>query len=87
VKIIAGSIISGIGLLTEMLSEWLHLFFYAAFKIAEGTLAAGSSGYIINPPYNNPENVQIFLGTRIIIWLFIIFGVFLIVWGLREGKR
>ena len=78
---------AGTGLFIEVISEWLHHFFYATYKIAEGTLAAGSSSYVISPPYTSPENVQIFLVTRICIWLFIAFGIFLVAWGLIEGKE
>jgi len=85
-RTVAGAIMASIGLFTEVISEWLPHFFYATFKIAEGTLAGGS-GYVISPPYTSPENVQIFLVTRIFIWLFIAFGIFLVVWGLKEGKE
>ena len=85
-KIIAGAIMASISLLAEMINEWAHHFFYAVFNIAKGALA-GSSGYTISPPYTTPEQVQIFIVTRIIIWIFIVFGIVLIIWGLREKKQ
>ena len=84
---IAGASMASIGLFTEVISEWLPHFFYVSFKIAEGTLAAGRGNYVISPPYTSPEGVQILLLTRIFIWLFIAFGIFLVVWGLREKER
>ena len=82
-KIIAGAIIASISLFTEMMNEWLHHFFYAMMNIAKGTLAL-SSGYTIVSPYNTPEQVDIFLIARIIIWVFVALGILLIIWGLWE---
>ena len=78
---LAGAIIASAGLFTEVLNEWLQHFFYAVYKIAESAPAAGTT---TSPPYTTPENVHIFMFTRIFIWLFIAFGVFLVVWGFKE---
>ncbi len=85
VSIIAGSILTGLSLLAEMINEWLHHFFYAAFNIAKGTMLKEGS-FDPKPYYEGPEAVQIFIGTRIIIWIFIAIGVILLIRGLREPR-
>jgi len=81
---IAGAIMASAGLFTEVLNEWLQHFFYAVYKIAE---SAPEGGTYTSPPYTNPENVHIFMFTRIFIWLFIAFGIFLVAWGFKERKN
>ena len=86
-KIIAGSILAGLSLLAEVVNEWLHHFFWAAFNIAEGVMIEGAGQFGPGPYYpRGPEAVQIFIGTRIIIWMFIALGVALIIQGLQEAK-
>ena len=86
-KTIAGSILAGLSLLAEVLTEWLHHFFFAAFNIANGIMIEGAGEFDPGPYYpQGPEAVQIFIGTRIIIWIFMALGVALIIWGLREAK-
>jgi len=34
-RTVAGAIMASIGLFTEVINEWLHHFFYAAFNLAE----------------------------------------------------
>ncbi len=86
-KTIAGSILAGLSLLAEVLNEWLHHFFFAAYNIAKGTMLEGAHEFAPGPYYSQgPEAVQIFIGTRVIIWLFMALGVVLIIWGLRETK-
>jgi len=86
-KIIAGSILTGLSLLAEVVNEWLHHFFFAAFNIANGVMIEGAGEFSPGPYYpQGPEAVQIFIGTRIIIWIFMALGVALIIWGLQEAK-
>jgi len=85
-KTIAGSILAGLSLLAEVVNEWLHHFFFAAFNIARGTMLEGGGRFSAHSFYAHPETVQVFIGTRIIIWIFMALGVVLIVWGLLETK-
>ena len=85
-KIIAGSILAGLSLLAEVVNEWLHHFFWAAFNIAHGVMIEGAGQFGPGPYSQGPEAVQIFIGTRIIIWMFIALGVALIIQGLQEAK-
>lgn len=85
-KTIAGSILVGLSLLAEVANEWLHHFFFAVFNIAKGTMLEGGGSFSAPPFYAHPETVQIFIGTRIIIWTFMVLGVVMIIWGLLETK-
>jgi len=85
-KTIAGSILAGLSLLAEVVNEWLHHFFFAAFYIAKGTMLEGGGSFSAPPFYAHPEAVQIFTGTRIIIWIFMALGVVLVIWGLLETR-
>jgi len=85
-KLIAGSILAGLSLLAEVVNEWLHHFFWAAFNIAHGIMIEGARQFGPGPYSQGPEAVQIFIGTRIIIWIFMALGVALIIQGLQEAK-
>ncbi|MEJ2265961.1 MAG: hypothetical protein P8X95_21145 [Anaerolineales bacterium] len=91
-KVIGGSILAGLSLFAEVLNEWFSHFFYALFQIARG-MALGAGGFSTPPAYANPYmsgvsgfGVQIFILTRILIWVFMALGILLVVWGLREKK-
>jgi hypothetical protein len=84
-KMIAGSILASLGLMAEMLNEWLSHFFFAAFNIAKGTMFTGAGNFVTPAAYADAENVQIFIGTRIVIWLLIALGFALLVWGIKEA--
>ena len=87
-KIIAGSIISSLSLVAEVINEWASHYFYTFFTIAKGEALEGGGSFIPPSAYINSiadgYGVDIFILTRILIWLFIAFGIALIVWGLRE---
>ena len=89
-KIIGGSILAGLSLLTEILNEWLHHYFFAAYNVAKGISLEGSGSFDAGPYADafmlqgSPQSFHLFIIVRIIIWLFIVGGVALIVWGLRE---
>ena len=84
-KMIAGSILTGLSLMAEMFNEWLNHFFFAAFNIAKGAMLEGAGSFITPAIYADAQNVQIFIGTRIVIWLLIATGVALLVWGIKES--
>jgi len=86
-KTIAGSILAGLSLLAEVVNEWLHHFFFAAFYIAKGVMLEGAGEFSPGPYYpQGPEAAQIFIGTRIIIWIFMALGVVLVIWGVLETR-
>jgi len=85
-KTIAGSILAGLSLLAEVVNEWLHHFFFAALNIAKGTMLEGGGSFSAPSFYAHPETVQIFTGTRIIIWIFMALGIVLVIWGVLETK-
>jgi len=60
--------------------------FWATFNIAHGVMIEGAGHFGPGPYSQGPEAVQIFIGTRIIIWMFIALGVALIIQGLQEAK-
>jgi hypothetical protein len=89
-KIIAGSILSSMGLVAEVVNEWASHYFYTFFTIAKSE--ALKAGGPFTPPgiyidsMADGFGVNIFVLTRILIWLFIVVGIVLVVWGLREKK-
>jgi hypothetical protein len=94
-KIIGGSLLTGFSLLAEVLNEWSSHFFYAVFQIAQGVMLEGAGRFRTPPQYTNSGismtdifgfGVDIFIVTRILIWVFMVTGVLLVVWGLREEK-
>lgn len=92
-KIIGGTLLTGLSLLAEVLNEWLSHFFYAIFQIARGVTLGGAGSFRTPPLYSNPGmadvsgfGVDIFIVTRILIWVFMAMGILLVVWGLREEK-
>lgn len=92
-KVIGGGILAGLSLFAQVINEWFSHFFYALFQIARGVALGGAGGFSTPPAYANPYmsgvsgfGVQIFILTRILIWVFMAFGILLVVWGLREKK-
>lgn len=92
-KIIGGSLLTGLSLLAEILNEWFSHFFYALFQIARGINLGGAGSFRTPPLYSNPGmadvsgfGLDIFVVTRILIWVFMVTGVLLVAWGLREEK-
>lgn len=94
-KIIGGSLLAGFSLLAEVLNEWSSHFFYAVFQIAQGTMLGGAGIFRTPPQYANPGismtdisgfGADIFILTRILIWVFMAIGMLLVAWGLREEK-
>ncbi|OKY77138.1 MAG: hypothetical protein BTN85_1784 [Candidatus Methanohalarchaeum thermophilum] len=82
----------GFGLLAEVINSWLPHFFWAVAHIGRGLSLLGGGqftapsryGEFLNAPFNS---INIFIGTRILIWAIIITGLALIVWGIIEEKN
>jgi hypothetical protein len=86
-KKIAGSILTGISLLAEVVNEWMQHYFWAFANIAKGTSLLGGGSFdtpsryadVLSFPY---EPLNIFILTRVALWASIGFGLILIGWGL-----
>jgi len=95
VKAVAGSILVGLSLLSEVLNEWFSHFFFPLLNMAKGAMLEGGGSFRTPPAYADPGpglagidgfGVNIFVGTRVIIWLVFALGIAIMVWGLREKK-
>ena len=95
-KIIAGSILAGFGLFTEVVNEWLSHYFFAVLNIAKGMMLEGGGSFRTPPAYTNPApaftgidgyGIDIFIVTRVLIWAVFTVGIVLIAWGIRERPR
>lgn len=90
-KKVAGSILAGLSLLAEVVNEWMQHYFWAVANIAKGLGLVGGGGFetpgkyadVLSFPY---DPMNIFSLTRVILWVFIAFGIILIGWGLWEDR-
>lgn len=85
-KLVAGSILTGLSLLAEVVNAWASHFFFAAFKLAKGMSLEGGGSFSPGP-YPDPAAVQIFVGTRVLIWILMAIGIGLMAWGIKEQKE
>lgn len=89
-KVLSGSILTGLSLLAEVLNEWFSRFFFSAYQIAQGVMLQGGGSFSHPPQFTvggiPGVGVNILIVTRILIWVFIVLGVVLIIWGLREKE-
>lgn len=91
-KKIAGSILAGLSLIAEVVNEWLQHFFWAVANIGKGVNLSGGGSFqtpaeyaeVLSYPY---DTLNIFILTRILLWIFIGFGILLIGWGLWEDRK
>jgi hypothetical protein len=86
-KLIAGSILTGFGTLAAVVSSWAKHFFFTQFHIARGTSLQGAGEFSPGPYGNSPETVQLFLGTRLLLWGVVLIGLALVIWGVWEDHR
>jgi hypothetical protein len=95
-KIIAGSILAGFGLLTEVVNEWFSHYFFAVLNMAKGMMLEGGGSFRMPPAYTNPGlafsgidgyGIDIFIITRVLIWIVFALGITLIIWGIRERPQ
>ena len=92
-KIISGSILASVSLFAEVINEWSSHYFFSALNIAQRISLEGGGEFSIPSAYTNPNligingyGIQIFILTRILLWVFIAFGVALLIWGLMEKR-
>jgi cytochrome b subunit of formate dehydrogenase len=83
-KLLAGSILTGISVMAAVMNAWAQHFFFTMFHIARGESLEGVGSFSPGPYGNTPEATQIFLGLRILIWVLILGGLILLVWGIWE---
>jgi hypothetical protein len=83
-KTISGSVLTGFGTLAVVISSWARHFFFTQYHIARGTSLEGAGEFAPGPYGTAPESVQLFLGTRLLLWSVIGIGLLLVVWGIRE---
>lgn len=86
-KMISGSVLAGFGTLAAVISSWARHFFFTQYHIARGTSLDGAGEFDPGPYGIAPESVQLFLGTRLLLWSVIVIGLLLVVWGIREDYR
>ncbi|MFB6202043.1 MAG: hypothetical protein ABEI98_08530 [Halorhabdus sp.] len=86
-KLVAGSILAGLSVIAAVINAWARHFFFTMFHIARGESLEGAGSFAPGPYGNAPEATQIFLGTRVLIWLFIVLGIALVAWSLWEESR
>ena len=82
-RIIGGSLLTGLGLLAEVINEWLRHAFFALYYIAKGIMLEGAGSFPGVRGYEAPESVHLFAGTQILIWAAIVAGIVLLVQGIR----
>lgn len=85
-KIIAGSILAGLGIIAQVLNQWLKHIFITLFYIAKGTMLQGGGSFTTPKIYTNLLSINSSIPTRITIWLIIIFGIALIITELINKK-
>lgn len=86
-KLVAGSILAGLSVTAAVINAWAQHFFFTTFHIARGKSLEGAGSFDPGPYGNTPEATQIFIGTRFLIWAFILVGIALVVWGIRDEYR
>ena len=86
-KLVAGSILTGLSVTAAVISAWAQHFFFAMFHIARGESLEGSGSFDPGPYGNAPEATQIFIGTRILVYVLIVVGIVLLVWGIWDEYR
>lgn len=86
-KLAAGSILSGLSITAAVFNAWAQHFFFTMFHIARGVSLEGAGSFSPGSYGNAPESTQIFIGTRILIWVFIVVGIVLLAWGIWDEYR
>ncbi len=79
------------GAIAEVVNAWMSHFFWAFANIAKGTNLGGGGQFSTPAEYADVLSypfveMNIFLGTRILIWAIILIGIGLIAWGIIEEK-
>jgi hypothetical protein len=86
-KLLSGSVLTGLSLLSIVLNEWAGHFFYTLFYIARGESLEGAGDFFAGPYGTTPEATQIFVGTRVLLWVALLSGLGLLAWGVAAEYR
>lgn len=86
-KLMAGSILTGLSVTAAVINAWARHFFFTMFHIARGESLEGTGSFNPGPYGNAPEATQIFIGTRVLVWVLIVVGIIILVWGIRDEYR
>ena len=78
-RMIAGSILTGLGVVAQVLNQWCKHIFVALFYVGKGAMLEGGGSF--RTTYTNIELLNISVVTRILIWFVIAGGVALILSG------
>lgn len=82
-KLLAGSIMTGFGVLGAVLDAWASHLFFTMFHVAKAQ-AIESTGSFSPGPYSSPTETSIFLGIRVVLWAVILVGLVLVSWGIGD---
>jgi hypothetical protein len=87
-KLTAGSVLTGLSLLAAVLDAWAKHFFFTMYHVARGESLEGAGSFDPGPYGARPGTAEIFVGTRILVWVALLFGLGLLVWGtVAEYRR
>ena len=86
-RLLSGSVLTGLSLLAIVLNEWAGHFFFTMFLIARGESLEATGSFSPGPYGVAPETTQIFIGTRILLWVALLAGLFLLGWGMLTEYR
>ena len=86
-KLLSGSVLTGLSLLSIVLNEWAGHFFFTMFLIARGESLEAVSSFDPGPYGTSPEATQIFVGTRVLLWVALVVGLVLLGWGVLAESR
>lgn len=86
-KLFAGSVLAGLSLIGAILDAWARHFFFTMFHIARAESLEGAGSFSPGPYGVDPHSTQIFIGIRVLLWLCILLGVALLVWGVWEETQ
>jgi hypothetical protein len=86
-KLLSGSVLTGLSLLSIVVTEWAGHFFFTMFHIARGESLEAVSRFDPGPYGTSPEATQIFVGTRVLLWVALVAGLALLGWGVLAEYR
>jgi hypothetical protein len=86
-KLVAGGLLSGLSTIAAVINAWAQHLFFTMFHIARGESLEGAGSFDPGPYGNTPEATQIFVGTRLLIWVLIVAGIGMLAWGVWDEYR
>ncbi|MFB6268014.1 MAG: hypothetical protein ABEI31_10170 [Halodesulfurarchaeum sp.] len=83
-RMLTGGLMAGFGTIAAVINAWAEHLFFALFHIARGESLEGAGSFDPGPYGVTPEATEIFIGTRLVIWLLIVLGLGLVLWELSD---